>query len=142
MAKDYFPDFDFLEWLSEAMADEQVEAVENDMVSHFWDGVAGLQVGERATINGNHILVQNGKMYIWYAEAFKAVANSIRTGEREAFSKGAVRNALVEESYYAGTGTIRMGATNSNRRCMIFNVEGDNIPHEILAIAETARNAF
>lgn len=142
MAEEFFPDFDFSGWLVNAMAEEQVEAVENDMVSHFWDGIAGLQIGDRPGINGNHVMVKNNKLYIWYAEAYKVVANSNRAEMREAFSKGAVRDALVEEHYFEGQSTIRMGATNTSRRCLVFNLEAENLPQELQAVAETARNSF
>ncbi len=141
MASKYFPDFDFIGWLAEAMNDEQEEAVENDIVSHFWSGVAGLQVGERALINGNHIMVKNDIMYVWYAEAFKAVANSIRGGDRETFSSGAVRDALIEESYFEGYKPVRMGATNTTRKCLAFNLKTPGIPGELQSVADTAINA-
>lgn len=142
MAKDYFPDFDFKGWLVDAMSEEQVEAIENDMVTTFFDGVAGLQIGDRPSINGNHVMVKNDKLYVWYAEVHKVVSNSNRGEAREAFSKGAVRDALVEEPYFDGQSTVRMGATNTNRRCLVFNLEGDNLPQELLSIAETSRNCF
>ena len=142
LAESCFPDFDYNKWLIDAMKVEQVEASDNDMVSHFWDGIAGLQIGDRPSINGNHLTVKNGVLYIWYSEVYKVVANSSRGDAREAFSKGAVRDALVEEAYYAGEATIRMGATNTARRCLTFNIEGTNIPQELASVADTARNSF
>lgn len=142
IAAENFPDFDFYDWLVGAMSEEQVEAIENDMVSRFWDDVAGLQIGDRPPLNGNHLMVKNNQLFVWYAEVFKVVANSNRGEARESFSKGAVRDALVEEHYFSGQSTIRLGATNTARRCLVFNLDGDNIPQEIKSVAETSSNSF
>lgn len=141
MAEECFPEFDLMAWLANAMTEEQIEAVEEDMVSQFWDGIAGLQIGDRPGINGNHVMVRNDKLYVWYAEVHKLVAGNSRGSDaREAFSRGAVRDALVEESYFEGAVTMRMGATNTTRRCLVFDANSPNLPQEFVAVVETARN--
>jgi plasmid stabilization system protein ParE len=143
MAEEYFPEFDLMTWLAHAMTDEQTEAVEEDMVAQFWDGIAGLQIGDRPGINGNHVMVKDDKLYIWYAEVHKLVAGNSRGSDaREAFSRGAVRDALVEEPYYEGAATMRMGATNTTRRCLVFDVKSITVPQEFTAVVETARNTL
>jgi len=143
MAEDCFPDFNLQEWLAKAMTEEQLEAVEEDMVSSFWEGVAGLQIGDRPGINGNHVMVRADKLYVWYAETHKLVAGNSRGADaREAFSRGAVRDALVEETYYEGAATMRMGATNTTRRCLVFDVNHPDAPQEFTAVCETARSAL
>lgn len=143
MSEDYFPDFDLMAWLATAMTDEQTEAVEEDMVAQFWDGIAGLQIGDRPGINGNHIMVRNDKLYVWYAEVHKLVAGNSRGSDaREAFSRGAVRDALVDEGYYDGAAPMRMGATNTTRRCLVFDVNDVNVTQEFTSVVETARNTL
>lgn len=139
LAVECFPDFNFNAWLANSMTDEQTDAVEEDMVSQFWDGVAGLQIGDRPGINGNHLMVKSNKLYVWYAEVHKLVAGNSRGSDaREAFSRGAVRDALMDEPYYEGSGTARIGATNVIRRCLIFNAEGVGLPQEFTSVVETA----
>lgn len=139
MADRFFPGFDLQGWLVNAMTEEHSEAVEEDMVARFWDGVAGLQIGDRPAINGNHVTVRNDKLYVWYAETYSLVAGNNRGADaREAFSKGAVRDALVEESYFERMATMRMGATNTTRRCLVFDMKAPNLPQEFLSVAETA----
>lgn len=143
MANECFPDFNTMEWLAEAMSEEQKESVEEDMVAHFWNGVAGLQIGDRPGINGNHIMVSGDKLYVWYAETHKLVAGDTRGNDsREAFSKGAVRSALIEEPYYDSQRTMRLGATNTTRRCLVFNINHPDVPQEFSAVVETANCVF
>ena len=142
LAEECFPEFDYMGWLVNAMNSEQVEANDNDMVFNFWNSVAGLQIGDRPALNGNHIMIKNDVMYIWYAEVFKAVHDSARGEAREAFSRGAVRDALIDEKYYAGDATQRLGPTNTNRRCLSFDLKHKSVPQELLAVAETAHNSF
>lgn len=142
MAETHFPDFDYTEWLVSAMKEEHMEAVENDMVSHFFEGMAGLQIGDRPPLNGNHMMVKDGKLYIWYSGVFGVVAKHTRSDNRESFSKGAVRDALKEETYFEGESTKRIGPTNTSRRCFAFDLTHRDAPQELLAIAETARNSF
>ena len=143
LAERVFPDLDLQDWLVNAMSNEHSEAVEEDMVARFWDGVAGLQIGDRPGINGNHVSVRNDKLYVWYAETHSLVAGNNRGSDaREAFSKGAVRDALVEEVYFERTATMRMGATDTTRRCLVFNVNHPEAPQEFLAVVETARSSL
>lgn len=143
MAEECFPEFDLMKWLAGAMTTEQSEAVEEDMVAQFWDGIAGLQIGDRPGINGNHVMVRQDKLYVWYAEVHKLVAGNSRGSDaREAFSRGAVRDALVEEPYYDGTATMRIGATNTTRRCLVFDATRLDLPQEFISVVETARSTL
>ena len=143
LAAEIFPKFDFMKWMAASMKDEQVEETETDMVSQFWEGVAGLQIGDRPGINGNHISIKNGKLHVWYAEVHKLIsANSKGTDSREAFSRGAVRDALHEESYYEKSATVRLGPIDTSRRCMVFDTTLSNLPQEFVSVVETTQNSF
>ena len=87
-------------------------------------------------------MVNKDVMYIWYSEVFRIVSGSAKGDAREGFSRGAVRDALIEEPYCLGDKTVRMGATNISRRCIGFKINEDNTPHEIQSIADTSRSFF
>lgn len=143
LAEKCFPEFDLMRWIVDTMVEEQKESVESDMVSQFWDGIAGLQIGDRPAINGNHLTVKNDRLYVWYTEVHKLVAaNSRGSDAQEAFSRGAVRDALLEEPYYEAVGSTRLGATGTTRRCLVFKTIGDSLPQEFLSVVETTRNVL
>lgn len=142
MAEAYFPEYDFVEFMLDMLAEEHVEANEADMTNTFWESIAGLQVGDRPPLNGNHLQVKDGNLHIWYPEVFRVVLGSARGDMREGFSKGAVQDALKEEPYYIGMRQLRLGATNTPRRCLTFRVDGDDVPDAIKEVAETSRNVY
>ena len=142
MAEKHFPKFDYSQWIIRSMTADHVDSIDNDMVIHFWEGVSGLQIGDRPSVNGNHIMIKNDKMYVWYAEVFKVVNHSTRGESRESFSKGAVRDALVEEPSFVEATTIRLGPTNTARRCLVFDLKSPHVPQEMASVAETAESSF
>ena len=142
LAEKYFPKYNYIDYMLSSMAGEYQEAQEGDMVNNFYEMIAGLQIGDHPPLNQNHIMVNKDVMYIWYSEVFRIVSGSAKGDAREGFSRGAVRDALIEEPYCLGDKTVRMGATNISRRCIGFKINEDNTPHEIQSIADTSRSFF
>lgn len=137
MARQYFPDYDFMGYINSVMNEEVNEASENDTLNQFWQIISGLQIGERAVINGNHLEERGGQLFVWIPEVCRIVESN-RGYSRENFSTTAIKQALKEERYYVGETSRRIGATSAVRRCMVFDVA--TAPDDVQAIALASRS--
>ena len=136
MVEKYLPKFDFIKFMANEIEIEQVETEEMDMVNSFWEIVSGLQVGESPAIHGDHVMVKDGKLHIWYKEAFRICSNNLRGDNKEGFSAGAVRDALMEEASFIEPKPVRMGVNGVQRRALVFDIEKGS--EELKAVAEMA----
>jgi len=55
-------------------------------------------------------------------------------------AKSTIRTAMLEEAYYEGTATRRMGVANHQRRVLVFNLE--NAPEVVKQIAIVSPDGF
>lgn len=100
IAKKYFPDFDYEQYLINTAKADTVSQATDDKVMQFFDIVEGMQVVENSKITSNHIHAEGDRLFIWYAEIFRLVqAENRNQAIKEEFSKNAIRHAIIDEDY-------------------------------------------
>lgn len=129
-------EFDMLSYIYGACSTGHEEQKTDDLVSRFFTVVEGLQCMEHTEINGSHIRVEDGKMYIWTIELIRLVRSRGGPGEGERFSSRAIASAAKDEECYLGEDRKAMGANGIRRRCHIFDIA--TAPEVIQNIAKFA----
>ncbi len=103
IAKEYFPGFDFVEYVGNQAFVEAEEQESDNEVAQFFQIVEGLQSMENPKIDGKHVKVATGNiLHLWITEIFRIVEKESVAGTRERFSRKAFTLLLKEEPWVLG----------------------------------------
>ena len=116
LAKEYFPHFNYMEYLCKEAVVDMYSQYENDMINNFFEVVEGIQAGDNAPISGDHIKVEGDALFVWFTEVFRIVSSATRHDTAEPFSKRALLEAIREEPYFMEECRTRMGMGDHLRR--------------------------
>lgn len=107
---------------------------EVDIVTEFFNKIASCQVSARPSVTSDHVTTDGTKLYVWFPGTIDAMEREI---SHMGHAKSTIRTAIMEESYFCGETTHRMGTANHQRRVLSFKIEdAPTIIKEIAAVSQ------
>lgn len=101
LANEYFPGFDFVEYVKTVSKEDAEDQEQEDVLAQFFQVVEGLQAGEYGKISSVHVAVTGeNELSVWMNEVFRIVEKELANTAREEFSKKAILELLKEEDWY------------------------------------------
>lgn len=135
LAREHFPEFDFLTYIKNASQEDTAEQEMEDVLAQFFQVVEGLQAAENAKICSSHVTLGSGnELYVWMTEVFRIVEKELVHSAREEFSKKAILELLKEEPWCISTDARQVMADGVQRRVLKFNLE--NAPEYVKVLGE------
>jgi len=132
--KTYFPGEEYLPWMVNQIKQDVVMQEEVDIVTEFFNKIASCQVSARPSVTGDHVTTDGTKLYVWFPGTIDAMEREI---SHMGHAKSTIRTAIMEESYFCGETTHRMGTANHQRRVLSFKIEdAPTIIKEIAAVSQ------
>lgn len=136
LAEKFYPDFDFLKYMSQACTTEHKQQREDTSLQQFFEVIEAMMAQEHSKINDQHVMY-NGVdkvVYIWFAAVFKEVESELRG--KMLWSKNAILRALREEKYFVRDDQkINMGLEGSKRN--VITLDMTKCPAVLHNIAKT-----
>lgn len=126
LCKEYFPEYNYMEFLIKVTAINQEEQREDSTLLQFWRSIEGIQSMERPLITSDHIKREGDDLYIWYAEIYRLFEKDGNHANKQKFSKNAILAALREEEYFKGEARVSMGMAGNTRRCIVLDIPKSN----------------
>ncbi|HET8687068.1 MAG TPA: hypothetical protein VFM18_10440, partial [Methanosarcina sp.] len=142
LSAEYFPEFNFREFLVKACKEDENVQVEGGFLNQFFEKVEGLLYQERSELTIEHFKVQDNVLYMWFTDVHRFLVKDRRDPTEEIFTKEAIKSALKEEEYFKEETTVRMGLGNTPRRVMAFDLKRKEIPESLKSIAHYVSNNF
>lgn len=133
----YFPGEEYMPWMLEQIRQDVEMQTEVDIVTEVWSKIASHQVGRNPDITLDHVDTDGKKLYIWWPAVMDILDRELA---HLGHAKSTIRTAMLEEPYYEGSSTRRMGLASHQRRVLIFNLE--NAPEVVKQIATVSPDAF
>jgi 5S rRNA maturation endonuclease (ribonuclease M5) len=129
LAREYFPDFDYVEYIKEACMDDVADQESEDVLAQFFQVIEGLLAGEGIPkLSSKHVCVDGGYLCVWITEVFRVVERELVHSAREEFSRKALLELLKEETWCSssedkGGHPRAVMADGIQRRVLKFNLE-------------------
>jgi hypothetical protein len=102
LAEQFYPDYNYLQFLQEAIMNDEKRQQETDTLTSFFEIVEGIQAQNsqgRILLTGDHIKVDGDYLYIWQSEVFRIVDKEIRGKDGESFTRRALLDLLRDKDY-------------------------------------------
>lgn len=99
LAKRFFADFNFEEYILKASTQEQAFQKSDNTIFKFFDNIDILKGRENSPITDHHIMRSGDKVHIWFSAVFKEVNDQVRNKE-DKWSKHYVLRAIKEQPYF------------------------------------------
>lgn len=142
LSQEYFPDFNFREFLISACKEDESVQVEGGFLNQFFERVEGLMYQEFSKLTVEHFKVENDVLYMWFTDIYRVMNESKRDPTEEIFTKEAVKSALKEEEYFMEEKITRMGVAGVSRRVMTFDLKREDLPGSLKSIAHFVSQKF
>lgn len=133
---EYFPEYtdmekDLLAYIKADVREQQ----EGDPLQEFWETLLSIFASERHILNDEHIIVDDGKVYVWLKDMHDRVMARYRTTGREyQHSFNSLKQLVQEAPYFEHYGRTRINTT----RKRVFRFDLAKAPDELRRIAEFA----
>ena len=133
IADEYFPEFDFIEYVKSASGVDMAEQEDENVLSQFFQVIEGLQADEK--IDSKHIVICGNEIAVWLPEIFRIVEKELVHSAREEFSKKALLELMKEEPWFVNSSTQKATMGDGvQRRVTWFNLE--NAPDYVKVLGE------
>jgi 5S rRNA maturation endonuclease (ribonuclease M5) len=125
LSKEFFPEFNYLEFLSNEAKIDLEKQSEEGTLSEFWQWVEGVQSEENSPLSSDHFKRVDNVLYIWFAEVFRIFESRMSYSQKEKFSKNAILESIKEEDYSINSEKqmrTGMGMANTPRRVIALDI--------------------
>lgn len=134
IAKDIYPDYDFMKYLVDTCIREQEEQKNDNTLNKFFEDMATMKARENSRITDAHIQREGDLVHIWYYPTFKEVSDDNRK-KKDGWSKNAILKAIKEEPYYVSDNRrIQMGL--SGKRVYVLTLDLKKCPNMVQEMVE------
>lgn len=122
LAEKYYPDFDFMDYITKAAAREQKKQSNNNTLHNFYNAIAVIKARENSRITDTHVFRVGNLLHIWFAGVFGEVEDQVRHSS-EKWSKLAVLGAIKEEPYFVSDEKrINMGISGTRKYVLTLDL--------------------